>query len=411
LLSNGANINAKNKEKLNALEISCRKGYFEMAKTIIHNLDSNYDINVTDGPQSLLHMASTEGAHEVVGLLLSLGAQIDSLDENGKNCLDIAIDFGYEDVIRVLLNDIHWTKLFDNSTGENLDKKKSFYLSCKESDYIFDRQIDKMTDKKMWDMIKIVLDNCHLNRDVKNSSKFNSSFDFRVLDSPSFKNLNSHPLIKIANSGQEQLLVHETIRTLLDLKWRKIPRIFYYFNLLIHLAFLIMFTIFSLELLDLKKLPENNNKITDDDNYDSKLDKYLIAILSIIIFKMLIKIILAGIFAFFLRVETLLEIVYVVLAFLALQNDDLKFKINYCTIVLITMYFHYALLIQKLRYFGAYVLAFKGTIKNCIKFFPVFFLIFLGFVFSFRIRTTTSDLSYFNGTTRDSLITGINFYS
>jgi len=418
-------LRSQNKEGRTCFHLACIYGHYNIMEYFLNDLKITYFLEIPDndlntclllsaihGNERIVEILLSNGANiNAVGLLLSLGAQIDSLDENGKNCLDIAIDFGYEDVIRVLLNDIHWTKLFDNSTGENLDKKKSFYLSCKESDYIFDRQIDKMTDKKMWDMIKIVLDNCHLNRDVKNSSKFNSSFDFRVLDSPSFKNLNSHPLIKIANSGQEQLLVHETIRTLLDLKWRKIPRIFYYFNLLIHLAFLIMFTIFSLELLDLKKLPENNNKITDDDNYDSKLDKYLIAILSIIIFKMLIKIILAGIFAFFLRVETLLEIVYVVLAFLALQNDDLKFKINYCTIVLITMYFHYALLIQKLRYFGAYVLAFKGTIKNCIKFFPVFFLIFLGFVFSFRIRTTTSDLSYFNGTTSDSLITGINFYS
>ena len=42
-----------------------------------------------------MHLATDEGAHEIVKLLLSRGALIDSLNENKQNCLDVAIDRGY----------------------------------------------------------------------------------------------------------------------------------------------------------------------------------------------------------------------------------------------------------------------------------------------------------------------------
>ena len=268
-----------------------------------------------------------------------------------------------------------------------------------------------MADMKYWDMIKIVLDNCHLNRHDKNNNKYNASFDFTVLDPPIFKELKQHPLIKIANSGQEKLLTHETIQTLLRLKWRRIPRLFYYLNLSIHFVFLVLFTVFSLQLVDLKKRPENNNNQTEDDNYNSVYYVYLMVILSIIGFIMLIRLALGGVFTFLFHIETWFEVVFVALAYLSLHTNDLPIKTTYCTIVLVTVYFHFALLIQKLKFFGAYVLAFKGTIKNSIKFFPVFFLIFLGFIFSFRLRSTTSDLSLFNGTSSDAIITGIYFLS
>ena len=114
----------------------------------------------------------------------------------------------------------------------------------------------------MWDMIEILLDNCNFNS--KNQSNEdgipNKGYDFRVIDPFKFKDVNSHPLMMIANSGQEELLTHNTIVTLLELKWHKIPRIFYAFNLLIHFVFLILFTCYSIDLVDISKLPQNSNE-------------------------------------------------------------------------------------------------------------------------------------------------------
>jgi ankyrin repeat protein len=72
LLDNGANLNAENKEKSTALEISCFKGYFEMSKLIISRMNSTIDDNLSS-QNNLIHLASNSGASEVVRLLLSKG--------------------------------------------------------------------------------------------------------------------------------------------------------------------------------------------------------------------------------------------------------------------------------------------------------------------------------------------------
>jgi ankyrin repeat protein len=72
LLDNDANLNAKNKEKSTALEISCFKGYFEMSKLIMSRMNSTIDDNLSS-QNNLIHLASDSGASEVVRLLLSKG--------------------------------------------------------------------------------------------------------------------------------------------------------------------------------------------------------------------------------------------------------------------------------------------------------------------------------------------------
>lgn len=76
---------------------------------------------VTDS-QTPLHAAAAEGAHEVVKLLLEKGANIDKLDEQNRNCLDIAISQGHREVVRVLLEDKNWDKLIrlNNFDDENV---------------------------------------------------------------------------------------------------------------------------------------------------------------------------------------------------------------------------------------------------------------------------------------------------
>lgn len=87
LLEYGADLNAKNRQGSTALELSCRKGYFEISKVLI----SRYSFLQPDGSRRHestgvgmaeypLHIACYEGAYEVVELLLSKGAEIDVLN-------------------------------------------------------------------------------------------------------------------------------------------------------------------------------------------------------------------------------------------------------------------------------------------------------------------------------------------
>ena len=55
----------------------------------------------------------------------------------------------------------------------------------------------------------------------------------------------------IASSGQETLLTHETTQKLLSLKWRTIPRLVFYSNILFYLLFIALFGAYSIELTNL----------------------------------------------------------------------------------------------------------------------------------------------------------------
>ena len=98
LIELGADQNARNSDLSTALEISCRKSFFEISKVIINkytSVESDADI------KNALFVAAYEGANEVVSLLLEKGAAIDTLNAEKKNCLDIAIERDKKEVIKV----------------------------------------------------------------------------------------------------------------------------------------------------------------------------------------------------------------------------------------------------------------------------------------------------------------------
>ena len=94
----------------------------------------------------------------------------------------------------------------------------------------------------MWEEYHHILENSY------DSEKNN--FDFTVLDPPC-ETTSKHPLMLLAKSGQETLLIHETTNKLLDLKWRYIPRILYYSNIIFFLTLIVLFALYTIELTNL----------------------------------------------------------------------------------------------------------------------------------------------------------------
>ena len=79
----------------------------------------------------LLHLASEEGAHEVVQLLLDKGAPIDSLNSARENALDIAIVNGKTELIKTLLESAEWKKLISHERRMPAPRVKiSAYLNA-----------------------------------------------------------------------------------------------------------------------------------------------------------------------------------------------------------------------------------------------------------------------------------------
>jgi ankyrin repeat protein len=260
LLSNGVDANAKNDENLTALTIGCNKGYFEICKNLIEQTDiSNINESSIRGLYPL-HYAATDGAYEVVKMLLDKGTEIDKLNDENQNCLDMAIANGHREVIRILLNDKSWYKLirtngvntfdFDEDNDDlklvvvsNQEKTTKSHQSVKQISTFF-----ALYNNEMWDMMKLLLDKCKID---------DEKFNFSVIDPPG-KSISQNALMLIARSGQETLVKHDVTTVLLNLKWRFIPRFLFFFNLFLYLLFLFLFSWYSIE------LPMQDSELAND---------------------------------------------------------------------------------------------------------------------------------------------------
>ena len=309
--------------------------------------------------------------------MLSKGAAIDTLNDEHKNCLDVAIENENRDVIRVLLKNKNWKKLFhtnllDDCDDDKLSNYNSLINRTTTYNNIENPQLNAMYEKKMWDMIKLVLDNCQIKE---------NEYDFSILD-PDFKRLNQSPLMIIAKSGQETLIKHDTIRTLLRLKWRKGPRIIFYTNVLFYFIFLVLFSIYVVELSNFEYDLHDEIII-----FESNIGFHLVIMFIIFIFKNLFQILLVDHLAFFLCMDNWIEITTFLFAFLSIVSIDLQAKLTYASLGILLCYIGFSLLIQKFKIFGLYVLAFKRTIKNSARFFPMFLLVYIGFLLSFKLHS------------------------
>ena len=88
-------------------------------------------------------------------------------------------------------------------------------------------------------MLRIVLENCKQSNGL--------SYDFKQIDTP-FHNIQAHPLMLLAKSGQEFLLNHPSVEKLLALKWRFLPRFVFYANITLFLLFVILYSIYVVKL-------------------------------------------------------------------------------------------------------------------------------------------------------------------
>ena len=178
-----------------------QRGYFDIVKLLV-SANTSLTIREATSKEFPLHAAAHEGSCELVQLLLDKGMPIDALDKSGCNCLDVAISHDKREVIKILLKNENWDKLIVSRR----DKHES-------------PQLCSLFEKKLWEMVLLILDNC----------KTGKSYDFRKLDPPFVEDMQKHPLMLVAQSGQETILKHPTVRKLLELKWRFIPRYLYYY--------------------------------------------------------------------------------------------------------------------------------------------------------------------------------------
>ncbi len=214
-------------------------------------------------------------------------------------------------------------------------------------------------------MFKIILDKCVTEKAV----------DFSIIDPP-VKSMSNHPLMLIARSGQENLLKHETVRMLLHLKWRVIPRCAFYFNLVVYVFFLALFSMYSMDLSNMgTKIMEDYNSTLPSKNASTKLDLYrgtsyklssfnimLIVMVNLQLLKELLQIFFLDGLSYFLSSQNLIEIFTYTISLMSLLSHNYHLQSAYGSIAVLSAFILFPLFIQKLKVFGLYVVAFRRTL-------------------------------------------------
>jgi hypothetical protein len=335
------------------------------------------------------------------------GAVIDKLNENRKNCLDLAIAGGHTEVVKVLLNDKNWYKLIRTSNHDDsscyLDELNELNIVAHSNNEILNSPIAHMRnsdvsnltkdmtvklleklienpemtamfESKMWDGFKIILDKCVVS---------DTMFDFTKMDINVFSS-SKHPLMYIARSGQESLLKHKTVTMLLNLKWKLLPRFAFYFNILFYLVFLLLLSIYSMELANYGSDLSNNTNVTviqsgnitielpeyvdifdlpyTTDNWLALMFLFIIIVLNIT--KELFQMIVLEGLAYFVSMQNIMEMLTYVITLLSVLSDDYSYKSSYGSVAVLFAFLVFPLYIQKVKVFGVYVVAFCRTLKN-----------------------------------------------
>lgn len=144
LCNHKADILKQNVDGSTALELSCHRKFFHVSKIII---DSCETLSTKSSRFKPLHIASKEGAYEIVELLLLKGVAIDSFNEEGLNALDLAIENNQKEVIKVLLKHEDWKMLFETKPkDQKLIKRFKPFLYLDMEDLLTFNQRERVKD-------------------------------------------------------------------------------------------------------------------------------------------------------------------------------------------------------------------------------------------------------------------------
>lgn len=333
------------------------------------------------------------GHNEIVRYLLDHGARVHDIDDHHYNCLDIAIEHNHKSVVETLLNNSHLAQFLHFE-----DQKSS--------------KIAKLV-KNMPLTMKVLLDNCYDPSEKK--------YNFDLLDHPKYRPTVDHPLWIIAHYRYKYLLGHKTVKKLVELKMRKLPRIVFWVNLSFYFIFLVLLTFHH---VNASIFNSKTSKVYSNSSSDIGFEKtfylwpfpysftmfdesgtqffwfyksYFFLMILVYLVKKIFQIVNYGA-KMFRSIEHWLEIMCFIcniLSTLPFENAASAFG----SFAVLFGWISFAFFFQSIAIFklGSYSIALRKTIQNSFKFLPFFFMIYFGFLCSFKIRENYG-VSYFNST-------------
>ena len=213
-----------------------------------------------------------------------------------------------------------------------------------------------------------------------------------------------HFLMKIAKSGQSRLIQHKLVLRLVEKKWRYIPRLVYHAQTLMHFAFLVCFLVYILSenenTAQFRDEVDSNRTILFTNLTDVEVDNksrsnYVVLVVTFLLlvyflFYELMEAI-AEKFAYLFSIKNWLECftyLFAMIVLVTIQFDTFSQATSLLGSVSVLFGFIVLMLrLEKNSHFGAYVVAFRRSFANTMKTIPFILLLFIGFIFSFKIRS------------------------
>ncbi|KAH9498505.1 Transient receptor putative cation channel sub A member 1 [Bulinus truncatus] len=436
LLGLGADVSSRNYNRWTPLDLAASKGW---TKTCLVLLNGGSPIDPTDKHKvTSLHLACTYGHARVAEMLIEWGANVGMKDDEGRNCLDRAIENNQVNVAKVIINSTSWKDALRSATRDPITGS-------------VDTPLRKLI-KHMPEIAQRVFDRCLSYGHEKNPERpeYEITFDYEFLDDvyapwiaavvkedevpPSGENAQTpsesnygdddeddrlptnaqpysrdtnilkknHPLYIMILSERESLLAHPLATSLLQYKWNKFGSFFYYLSFCIYLVFLIFLTGFMIS-TDPPYMYDNEDTVLIKNNTCSSLVEkykqppfatggfYVILILAAFnMLKELLQIYQAKLN--YLGWTNLIEWgIYMSAVLLVINFNDcqratgyrLEWQWNMGAITLFLGWFELVLLIQKFPRFGIYVVMFTDVLHTFSQFFVVFFLFIIAFALAF----------------------------
>lgn len=105
--------------------------------------------------------------------------------------------------------------------------------------------------------------------------------------------------------------------------------------------------------------------------------------------------------------KNILEMGTFAMCSVAVFSEKMEHKTQFTSLGILAMFITLASKLQKVPYYGIYVLAFKRTLFNSARFLPMFLLSFVAFLLTFRVRSDENLTLFTNQSVSTAFIKGI----
>nr|XP_006812537.1 PREDICTED: transient receptor potential cation channel subfamily A member 1-like [Saccoglossus kowalevskii] len=357
------------------VHVAARNGSIETLKLLLKKRLSFLNRRDTKNKNTLLHHAAHNGHSRVVKLLLFLGADIKE-NKDQKNCLDISIERGHEDVAMEIASSTQWDKCLRKKSKPQLVELINKWPNVA---------------KKYLDRMKKAEDTIHNLKVVV--------YDFAYMTNRINIKGTQSPLQAVYKS--RECLNHDVICKYLLSCWYKFGAKLYFTGLFCYIVYVVLMTaVIWLEMLN-NPISLRNQTTDSQLQYNleiSILEKVLGGIvLFIAVFDMIsvvYSIVIQRMDSVNLRLlmETLQDIT-TILFIISMYVDIVRssFQISMATSAILTSWLVLVLQVQRLPVFGLYAVMGKCYLKTLLKMSPALVFPVIGFGIAFYILLSSQD--------------------